>query len=243
MYNFKDLIDIHTHSVGSRHAYSTVTENVMYAKTLGLKYYGLSDHAPAMPFTTAGSYFLNLNIIPRDWGEVTLLRGAECNILDPHGKIDLGFETLPRLDYALAAIHRNCMAPTTYDDHTSAYMNVIENPFVKVLAHPDDGRFPYDMEAVVRHAKEYGVLIEVNECSLKSSAYRPNAKENLTKLVKLCKEIKTPMILGSDAHFHLNVGEHKLGRKLLEDLDFPAELIVNFHEDMIREYFLKNLRP
>ena len=40
----KAIIDLHTHALASGHAYSTVKENIEYAKINGLKYYGLSDH-------------------------------------------------------------------------------------------------------------------------------------------------------------------------------------------------------
>ena len=36
----KDLIDIHTHSISSGHAYSTLQENLQIAKEKGLKYLG-----------------------------------------------------------------------------------------------------------------------------------------------------------------------------------------------------------
>ena len=45
----KALIDLHTHTLVSGHAYSTIKENVKAAKLAGLKYIGLSEHAPNMP--------------------------------------------------------------------------------------------------------------------------------------------------------------------------------------------------
>lgn len=45
----KALIDLHTHALSSGHAYSTVKENIEYAKINNLKYYGISDHGINMP--------------------------------------------------------------------------------------------------------------------------------------------------------------------------------------------------
>ena len=42
----KALIDLHTHTLVSGHAYSTIKENVEAANLAGLKYIGLSEHAP-----------------------------------------------------------------------------------------------------------------------------------------------------------------------------------------------------
>ena len=39
----KALIDLHTHTLVSGHAYSTIKENVKAAKLAGLKYIGLSE--------------------------------------------------------------------------------------------------------------------------------------------------------------------------------------------------------
>lgn len=45
----KALIDLHTHTIGSGHAYSTIKENIEEAQRIGLSILGTSDHAPAMP--------------------------------------------------------------------------------------------------------------------------------------------------------------------------------------------------
>ncbi|MFI3209762.1 MAG: PHP domain-containing protein, partial [Peptostreptococcaceae bacterium] len=39
----KILIDLHTHTIVSGHAYSTVEENIKSAKEKGLKYLGMSE--------------------------------------------------------------------------------------------------------------------------------------------------------------------------------------------------------
>ena len=44
----KPLCDLHTHTVASGHAYSTLLENVHMAAMRGLKVYGHSDHARLM---------------------------------------------------------------------------------------------------------------------------------------------------------------------------------------------------
>ena len=44
----KAIIDMHTHTVASGHAYSTIHENVQFAKKHGIKILGMSDHGPDM---------------------------------------------------------------------------------------------------------------------------------------------------------------------------------------------------
>ena len=42
----KDLLDVHTHTIASGHAYSTVREMITMAKARGLALVGLSEHGP-----------------------------------------------------------------------------------------------------------------------------------------------------------------------------------------------------
>lgn len=44
----KFVLDAHTHTIASGHAYSTLLENVNYAAEKGLELIGITDHAPAM---------------------------------------------------------------------------------------------------------------------------------------------------------------------------------------------------
>ena len=43
--------DVHTHTLFSRHAYSTIQENVTAAKAQGLELLGSTDHFSSMLFT------------------------------------------------------------------------------------------------------------------------------------------------------------------------------------------------
>ena len=62
---------------------------------------------------------------------------------------------LERLDIAIASIHMPCFKDErTIDNVTAAYEKVMEHPYVDIIGHPDDGRFPVDMKRLVRKAKE-----------------------------------------------------------------------------------------
>ncbi|MGL6170157.1 MAG: phosphatase, partial [Fusobacteriaceae bacterium] len=62
----KTLVDLHTHTVVSGHAYSTLQENILSAKEKGLKYLGMSEHAPEMPGGAHLFYFSNIRVVPRE---------------------------------------------------------------------------------------------------------------------------------------------------------------------------------
>ena len=55
----KYALDLHTHTVASGHAYSTLKENIEYARETGLQILGSSDHAPLMPHSTQEYFFTN----------------------------------------------------------------------------------------------------------------------------------------------------------------------------------------
>ena len=91
---------LHTHTLVSGHAYSTIKENVEAAKLAGLKYIGLSEHAPNMPASPHAYYFQNVHVIPRNW-RVRVIQGIEANILDYDGNIDVTPDMVVHMNYML----------------------------------------------------------------------------------------------------------------------------------------------
>lgn len=62
----KYVLDIHTHTIASGHAYGTIREMAQAAREKGLELLGLSEHAPGIPGTCDPFYYLNLQVIPRE---------------------------------------------------------------------------------------------------------------------------------------------------------------------------------
>ncbi|MBR3770699.1 MAG: phosphatase [Clostridium sp.] len=233
------LIDTHTHTLASGHAYSTMTEMIQAAKEKGLKYLGITEHAPKMPGTCHIFYFENLKVVPRQYGDLTLLLGAEANILDKQGNLDLYDELLAKLDIVIASLHNPCYHVGSIEDNTAAYLGAMKNPNVAIIGHPDDGRIPVDYEALVSAAKEHHVVLELNNSSLSPNSFRSNAKENALIYLSLCKEYGVPIIFGSDAHVCYDVANFTNAEKIVEATAFPKELIVNYNQNLIEEYILK----
>ena len=58
------LLDVHTHTIASGHAYNTIMEMAKAGFDKGLKLLGITEHAPMMPGTCHAMYFHNLKVVP-----------------------------------------------------------------------------------------------------------------------------------------------------------------------------------
>lgn len=223
----KDIMDLHTHTIASGHAYNTLYEMVHSAADKGLQLLGVTEHAPLLPGSCHPFYFINFKVVPRELFGVRLMLGCELDIIDYEGHVDLEDRYIRGLDFAVASIHEPCFTSGTVVQNTNAYLGVMKNPAVSIIGHPDDGRFPIDYETLVCAAKEHHVLLEVNSSSLHPECHRQNARENYIRMLEYCRRYQTPVILDSDAHCEVDVGNHRRAQALLEEIGFPQELVVN----------------
>ena len=53
------VLDVHTHTLASGHAYSTIREMAQTASEKGLKLLGITEHGPKMPGSCPRHYFQN----------------------------------------------------------------------------------------------------------------------------------------------------------------------------------------
>lgn len=232
---YKAVLDMHTHTIASGHAYCTLREMAKAASEKGLEALGITEHAPSMPGSCGNIYFHNLKAVPRDLYGIRLFLGSEVNIIDFDGKVDLSDRELSNLDIVIASLHTVCRKPGSKEENTRAYVKVMENPYVDIIGHPDDGRYEVDYPAVVDAAARLGKILELNNHSLEPDCLRSNARVNDRLLLELCKEKGVPVIMGSDAHFDNKIGEFSQARALLEELKFPQELVLNRSVDALLE--------
>ena len=143
---------------------------------------------------------------------------------------------LKSMDITVASLHIPCMKPGTREENTNAYLEVMKNPRVNIIGHPDDGRYPVDYLALVQGAKEHGVLLEVNNNSLDPRGSRRGGPENVRTMLKYCIEYQVPVVLDSDAHADTLVGFHKYAWEILEEMNFPEELVVNRSTEELKKF-------
>lgn len=202
----------------------------------GLQVLGITEHGPSIKGTCPIVYFRNMFVVPRQMYGVRILMGCEVNILDTQGRLDLDDEYLDRLDIAIAGIHEKCYQGGTKDENTQGMLNVIRNPKIHIISHPGDGTAELDFEPLVLAAKEAHTLLEINNHSLAPQRQKTVACDNNLELLRLCKKHNVPTILGSDAHISFQIADYTRLLPLLEETDFPEELIFNFWPNRFFEY-------
>lgn len=232
----KYVIDTHTHTIVSGHAYTTLLENVKEAANKGIKLLGTTDHGPNMPGGPNLFHFGNFKAIPRQLYGVKLIHGCEANILDYEGTIDIPVSVQQKLDIIIVSLHEVCIVPGTKDENTKALLKVMDNPYVDIIAHSGNPAFPIWEEQIIKKAKEKDILIEINNGSF---AARRGSEVNCTRIAQLCKEYQVKVILGSDAHTCFSIGDFSKVEKIIQKIGMPQELIVNNDEKKLINYLKK----
>lgn len=241
----KDVLDIHTHTVASGHAYSTIRDNVIAGRNVGLELVGIADHAPLMPGSCHDFNFYNCSVIPREYDGIKLRIGSELNIIDYSGSTDLPARYLKQLDFTIASLHNPCIESGTVSENTAAIIEVMRNPHVTIIGHPDNPQYPVDFEKIAMAAADNKVLLEINNSSYKPTGYRVGSRDNAKIMLSFCKKYSVSVIMGSDAHIEFDVGNHKFSQEVLKENNFPEELIVNTDVNKFFKFveYRKTLRP
>lgn len=242
--------DVHTHTMYSRHAYSTLEENVAAAAGKKLELLGSTDHFSSMLFEDPENlknyqFFTNQSRWPRRWNHVTLLRGCEADIVDLDGHlfgegcmkafstvgdrldppVDLEKYITGKLDYVIASVHGTSHTiGANLSQTTEMYVKALEHSEVMFLGHPGRSGVPFDTDTVLTAAKALHKMIEINEHSF-DGAQKVNT--DCRGIAQRCAELGVQIIVSSDAHISCDIGGFDRVEALLSEIDFPTQLIAN----------------
>lgn len=231
--------DLHTHTVASTHAYSTVTENCAQAQKIGVKCIAITDHGMSMPDSPHIWHFGNMRVLPRKIFGVTVLRGVEANIINYDGALDIPDKRLEQIEWVVASYHHYYFENFSVADPetvTNGYLRLFDKYSVDVVGHPTTSRFPVDWEALVKASKERGILLELNESSVRTGK---SPKENVINMLSLCKKYDCEIAINSDAHFWTQIAETPLAEQIIKESGFPQRLIANCEWDSLRARIYK----
>lgn len=192
--------DLHTHTSASDGTLS-IAEMAEAAKLLGYEYLAITDHSKRVAVAHGlDEKRLNAQIDEIDemstrFDKLKILKSCEVDILSD-GTLDIGNDTLKRLDFVYGAVHYNFTL--SREKQTERIIRAMDNPYFSILAHPTgriiNRRPPYDvdMERVVKAAAERGCAIEINA--------HPDRLDMNDVHCRLAKEEGVKIAISTDAH-------------------------------------------
>lgn len=229
--------DLHTHTIASGHAFSTVKEMVEHAAVKGLKMIAITDHGINMPGGPHEYYFSQIMGLPNFICGVEILKGVEANIIDINGNLDMPVRILQNLDLVLAGFHTDTgYYGDSVELNTRALIATIQNPYVHIITHPGNPEFPVDIEKVVQAAKMSGKALEINNNSFSLS--RPGSVPRCNQLAKIAAGTETMITINSDAHNCFAVGKCDDALDAATKAGIKPNKVLNTSAQFVREYLL-----
>lgn len=216
--------DLHIHTIASGHAYSTIQESVMHARSIGVEVVAITDHGPSMDGAPYLGYFTNMGRIPKKMLGVNVLSGCEANVIDFSGKIDLSESAVAGLDVVLVGLHKFTpySSSSSKVDNTRALIGAITNNRVHIISHPYRLDFPVDITALATAAVGQGVLLELNLSLLKLFGKNKEFRSQIDLMIELVVKAGSKIVVSSDAHIATEIGDDSalsdLGIKIPEGL-------------------------
>jgi len=196
--------DLHMHSNFSDGS-ATMAAMAQSALDHGHEYIAITDHASPMGMVAGikkdniKEYLKHIEKARKAVPGIRIFAGTEVDIMDD-GSLYLDDKVLGQLDWVVASIHGNFKMPR--EDMTNRLLRAIENPRVRLLAHPTARKLlkrdpiDFDIDKVFRAAAENGVALEVSAsvdrldlnavlcnrpkalvCKLRATAARTNPRE------------------------------------------------------------------
>ena len=238
-------VDPHTHTLFSGHAFSTIEENALHAKERGLEAIAMTDHfgfgiaskSDMERIAISAGPSLNMPALPPVIHGIRILAGTEIDIVDFDGNLagydipswrpDTTFADLmlDTREVAIASVHRF----PGHDEgsvaaNTQMYCNVAANPKIDIIGHPIRNGSAFEINEVLKVAKQSGCMIEINEHSFD---FGEDVIREHRNLALSCAEMGVYVVVSSDAHSSFFVGDFTKALALLDEIGFPEALVAN----------------
>lgn len=192
--------DFHVHTNWSDGS-NTLSEMVEACVKLGYKFVVITDHskgekvANGLSEQRMAAQSRRIEELRKKHPEIELFHGSEVSILRG-GKLDYDDETLSKLDYVVASLHRKFTDDS--ETLTSAVVAALGNRYVDTLGHPTGrilGRrpeYPLMFEKIIDAAAEKGKNLEIDGS--------PRRMDLPPEIAKKARDRGVTLVASSDAH-------------------------------------------
>ena len=201
----------------------SIMDNARAASEAGLKTLGIADHGPGhmsygFKMSDIDKMRFDIDAAKKEFPELEILLGAEANIVNYSGNLDISEDDQKLFDFIIAGYHygyfgenfvhglNTCVTGWLHEHgirsgagirqhNTEVVIAALEKNDIKILTHPGDKMY-VDIEAIARVCERRGTLLEIN-----------NHHGHLsTEEIELIKGYNVSFVLSSDAHKPKNVG-------------------------------------
>lgn len=250
----EDIIaDLHTHTIASGHAFSTIKENVTEAKNCGLKYLAITDHfygrEGSIPKKDEVNMFNSVDRMLKTEKYINVIGGVELNMFHSSKEIMSLKDTI---NWRLMSLHDYFVdvEKLSFTELLQEYENVLSVGLATAFAHPErelhrirNNKFSSEenwladevleyLENMVQLAYDYDIPLEVNESSL--NIMGNGTVERLKYWINIAKDLGCLIYLGTDAHYCDSVGKFDKSIELLNGIGYSKENILNCNEKVLR---------
>jgi putative hydrolase len=235
---FKIIADYHTHTniakghiplsniIFGDHAKGSIESNAKAGIKKGLKEIAITDHGyKHIMFGMKLNQYKELRKVIDDFNNSSLLKengfkillGAECNIINKEGDIDIKDEIIDYLDIICVGYHPGALQnPLLKRNYTEAAINAIKKYEITILNHP--------LEHVDPDIIEIGKIAALRNTSLEINRSHRNMD---IETIKKLKNMGVKFSLGSDSHKSEYVGDFGKAYNIAVEAGLTDDDIIN----------------
>lgn len=225
---FLDAPDLHVHTTWSDGSL-TLDEVVAFAKRLGAKAIGISDHSGSLKIARGLSrhevlmQWSDIERVQEAHPDVRILRGTECDI-KRDGTLDHDADILAGFDYVIGSLHSQLRLPQK--EQTERVLAALDQEHLTILGHPTTavpGSRPpanLDFAKIFEKAAERGVAMEVNG--------NPGRLDLPVRLAKQALQAGCKLALGSDGHSAWEMLHASKARRMAREAGATQKDLVNY---------------
>lgn len=224
---FPEAPDLHCHTTWSDGTL-TIREAAEFARRLGAKALGISDHSGSLRVANGLrpadvlAQWEEIDRVQEELPDLRILKGTECDILRD-GTLDHPEHLLTGFDYVIGSLHSQLKLPLR--EQTERVLAALEQPHLTILGHPTTAvpgrRAPanLDLGRVFEKAAERGVALEVNG--------NPGRLDLPVPLIRKALDAGCRLSLGSDGHSASEMLSLEAARRMAHEAGATEDDLVN----------------